>query len=95
MLIENSHRKPSKKRVYFTLTAPEAKEVKLLGIFNNWNPEARLLKQDRKGIWRTWMMLEPGTYEYRFLVDGEWQNDPDAEVVSNPYSTQNCVQVVG
>ena len=41
------------------------------------------------------MMLEPGTYEYRFLVDGEWQTDPDAEVVSNPYSTQNCVQIVG
>ncbi len=94
MLIENSHKKSSKKRVYFKLTAPKAKEVKLLGAFNDWSLEARPLKQDKKGIWRTWLLLEPGTYEYRFLVDGEWQNDPYSEVVSNPYGTQNCVQAV-
>ena len=91
---KNSLKQLPKKRVYFKLTAPEAKEVKLLGGFNNWNPDARPLKQDKKGIWRTWLMLEPGTYEYRFLVDGAWQNDPYSEVVSNPYGTQNCVQVV-
>ena len=33
-------------------------------------------------------------YEYRFLVDGQWQNAPDAEVVPNPYGGQNCVQVI-
>ena len=94
MLIENSPREVSQKRAYFKLTAPKAKEVKLLGAFNNWSPEARPLKQDKKGIWRTWLLLEPGTYEYRFLVDGEWQNDPHAEVVPNSYGTKNCVQVV-
>ena len=92
---KNSLKQLPKKRVYFKLTAPEATELKLLGSFNNWDSGSRSLKRDRKGIWKTWMMLEPGTYEYRFLVGGQWRNSPDTEVVPNPYGTENCVLVVG
>lgn len=84
----------SKKRVYFKLQAPAAKSVALVGTFNNWNPKSRTLKQDAKGVWRTWMMLQPGTYEYRFLVDGQWRNAPDADEVPNPFGTRNNVQAV-
>ena len=82
------------KRVYFRLYAPEAKEVVLMGSFNNWDPEGRPLKKDRKGFWRTWMALNPGTLEYRFRVDGIWKNDPDADHVPNPYGGTNSVQIV-
>ena len=92
---KNHHKQPPRKRVYFKLTVPEAEEVKLLGSFDNWDAAGRSLKKDKKGIWKTWLMLELGTHEYRFLVDGQWQNDPGAEVVLNPYGTQNCVQLVG
>ena len=93
MASKKGHKQP-KKRVYFNLAVPDAEEVRLVGSFNNWDPEGRLLKRDKKGTWKTWMALEPGSYEYRFLVDGQWQNAPGAEVVPNPYGGQNCVQVV-
>ena len=67
----------------------------LVGDFNNWDPEARTLKQDKKGVWKAYLTLELGTYEYRFLVDGQWQNDTDAAVISNPYGSQNSLRVVG
>ena len=89
-----SRRNLPQKRVYFKLDTPEAKEVVLSGSFNNWETDSKRLKQDRKGVWRTWLMLEPGVYEYRFVVDGQWQNDPDAEVVPNAYGAQNSVRIV-
>jgi len=37
-------------------------------------------------------LLTPGRYEYRFLVDGQWRNDPEcAECVANPFGSENCV----
>ena len=83
----------TKKRVYFKHNAPDAQTVKLLGSFNHW-AEARDLKKDRKGIWRTWTTLEPGQYEYRFLVDNHWENNPDAGSVPNPYGSYNSVLTV-
>ena len=85
-------RKSSKKRVSFKLEAPEAKEVFLAGTFNDWDEGVRPLKKDAKGIWRTRISLEPGVYEYRFFVDGEWVDDPECEECrENEYGTCNCV----
>ena len=83
-----------KKRAYFHLKAPDAREVKLCGSFNDWDTRSCPLKRDRKGVWRTSLLLEQGTCEYRFLVDGRWQNDPDAEKTPNHFGTLNCVRVV-
>ena len=82
------------KRVYFHLRAPEAKGVVLCGNFNGWDTHSRVLKCNWKGVWTTHLALQPGIYEYRFLVDGEWQNDPDAALVPNPYGTRNSVKIV-
>jgi len=83
-----------KRRIRFSLEAPGAQEVGLAGTFNGWEARARLLKRDGRGVWSTSLTLTPGTYEYRFLVDGAWQNDPGAGVSPNPYGTQNSVRVV-
>ena len=84
-----------KKRVYFKLNQwPQADAVQLVGTFNDWDPGARALKRNKSGVWSTWMMLEPGRYEYRYLVDGVWKNDPDAEQCPNSYGGHNCLQVV-
>ena len=83
---------PTKKRGTFSLHAPEASQVCVAGTFNDWDPEARPLKQDKKGTWRTWTSLEPGRYEYRFVVDGEWREDPAcAETCDNSFGTCNSV----
>lgn len=84
-----------KKRTLFKLHAPGAESVFLAGSFNDWAATARPLKQDGKGIWKTRVALEPGTHEYRFVVDGEWQEDPACqERCTNPFGTDNCLAYV-
>lgn len=81
-----------KKRANFALHAPDAEQVAVVGTFNNWDAAARPLKRDSKGMWRTWMNLAPGTYEYLFVVDGAWVTDPNcSEQVENPYGAHNSV----
>ena len=82
-----------KKRVYFRLDAPKAGAVVVLGDFNGW--KQRVLRQDKKGQWATWTTLTPGRYEYRYQVDGEWSNDPEALVAPNEFGSENNVVVVG
>lgn len=86
--------KSRKRRIYFEIDAPTASEVVLCGTFNGWDGSDRPLKQNKRGKWRTFRMLEPGIYEYRFMVDGAWRNDDQAEQVPNPYGSRNSVCVV-
>jgi len=84
-----------KKRVTFKLNNPDAREVFLAGSFNNWNPSARPLKKDAKGVWKTIMMLPRGTYEYRFVIDGQWIDDPDSsEKQLNEFGSYNSILTV-
>ncbi len=88
-----SRPKPAgKKRVAFTLEAPDAQRVHVTGSFCDWQTNSCALKRGRRGIWRTTLSLPPGRHEYRFLVDGEWRDDPACtERVPNPFGTENCV----
>jgi hypothetical protein len=62
--------------VIFTLSAPGAGDVYLVGDFNNWN--ATLEGMDKTdGTFEVYLFLLPGTYRYKFVVDGEWTTDPD------------------
>ena len=79
-----------KRRVYFKLKAPDAEEVLLVGSFNDWDRGARSLKKGKDGLWRTFVSLQPGSYEYRFVVDGRWHSDPAAQTVANSYGGRNC-----
>ena len=92
-------RKKSKiltRKVEFEFLAPQAKEVYLVGNFNNWDASETPMNKDKKGIWRATLSLEAGKYEYRFLVDGQWENDPSCTSwVPNEFGTQNCLRIVG
>lgn len=60
--------------------APGARRVSLAGDFNRWSAEKGLMKQENNGIWTLEVPLQPGTYHYMFVVDGEaWVTDPQAE----------------
>jgi 1,4-alpha-glucan branching enzyme len=84
-----------KRRVIFTLEAPEAQEVYLCGTFNDWDPTRNPMKPDGKGGWRAQLLLPPGTYEYRVRIDGEWRDDPQAEAqVPNSFGSLNSVREV-
>jgi hypothetical protein len=91
---KNGRKAPAKRRTYFKIKAPEAGNVRLAGTFNAWEPNARKLRMDDRGVWKTSMMLEPGVYEFRFVVDGEWSNDSDSPSVPNPHGGHNCIRVV-
>jgi 1,4-alpha-glucan branching enzyme len=83
------------KKVPFEFLAPDAQKVYLAGDFNNWDSSANLMKKDKKGIWKTTLSLKPGRYEYRFLKDGSWENDPScSNCVLNEFGSKNCVRIV-
>ena len=83
------------KKIKFTITAPEAQNVFLVGNFNNWSLDSHPLKKNIKGEWGVGIDLTPGRYEYRFLVDGEWQNDPNcATCTPNSFGSENCVLIL-
>lgn len=74
----------------FSLTAPGARSVSLVGDFNKWDPEKHPMREKGGGIWQKAVLLEPGTYEYKFRVDGEWEIDENNEDrCPNEFGTMN------
>ncbi len=84
-----------KKRVVFTLNEPSASEVCIVGDFNGWSPSKHKMKEKQNGIWEKTIVVPSGRYEYKFVVNGEWQNDPgNDQLVPNTYGSMNNVLVV-
>ncbi|HNZ76485.1 MAG: isoamylase early set domain-containing protein [Verrucomicrobia bacterium] len=80
----------------FSLSAPEAKSVLLVGDFTQWQQQAIRMRKGKNGVWTTSVALPPGKHNYRFLVDGEWRDDPECVLrTGNPYGTHNMVREVG
>jgi 1,4-alpha-glucan branching enzyme len=74
------------------LSAKDAGSVAVGGTFNGWQPALSPLVRGSDGVWRTRLSLAPGRYEYRFVVDGKWIDDPLAkDSVPNPYGGRNSV----
>jgi 1,4-alpha-glucan branching enzyme len=81
--------------ITFTVLAPEAREVSVVGSFNGWRPNATPLNNTGAGEWAVRLMLRSSEYEYRFAVDDQWSEDPRAsQQVANPYGEFNSVLVV-
>ena len=62
-----------------------AGDVRIAGDFNGWVPDrgvkSLIASEGQERVWTKVLTLEPGTYQYRYVVDGEWREDP-----SNPRS---------
>lgn len=60
--------------------ASEPTLVTVAGTFNDWNPRATPLGDpDGDGVWSITLRLEPGRYQYKFVVNGtEWFTDESA-----------------
>jgi 1,4-alpha-glucan branching enzyme len=87
--------KAKKRKIIFSLNTAKAKEVILMGDFNGWNAKAHPMKKDENGVWKKIVMLTPGRYEYKFLVDGQWQTDPENDQVCfNRFGTRNNILIV-
>jgi hypothetical protein len=63
-----------------------------LWIKNEWKPGADKMKKGADGLWSKAVMLPPGRYEYKFVVDGGWVNDPaNDQLLPNIFGTSNNV----
>lgn len=72
-----------------------AKDVRITGSFCAWDPSGHALRKDPHGTWHAKLHLAPGRYEYRFIEDGNWCDDPRCgERTPNPFGGENCVMVV-
>lgn len=79
--------------VEFVLDGPGAEQVCICGDFNGWQPAGlRLIGDMDDGFREKKLKIQPGRYEHKFLVDGEWVHDPNAgENVANAFGSLNSV----
>jgi hypothetical protein len=78
---------------------PSASDVRIAGDFNGWVPDkgvrSLIESEGQTRVWTKILELPPGTYQYRYIVDGEWREDPEnPEIVLNPVGGRNSVMVV-
>jgi len=75
-----------------TIDAPSAKEVHLVGDFNGWKVDKESFMTREEGTWKKNLRLNPGKYHYRFVVDGNWTEDPvNPKKEKNPFGELNSL----
>ena len=79
--------------VRLVVLQPEARTVDVAGDFNGWDPARTPLEQTAAGAWTVTIPLQPGRYEYMFVVDGtRWVGDPFAvEHADDGFGARNAV----
>ena len=85
---------PGHVRVVFELpSCVWADHISLTGEFNDWRENDIVLQQTRSGVWQATVDLPLGaSYQFRYIVDGQWRTDSHADGVSNnTYGSQNSL----
>jgi 1,4-alpha-glucan branching enzyme len=92
----NASPRVKRRRVSFGLNSEPGKDVFIAGSFNNWNPrQKRLRDQANNGTYTATMLLSPGRYEYKFIVNDTWCVDPACpDWTTNEYGSLNSVITV-
>jgi len=82
--------------VRFSIRAPAAARVSLVGDFDRWDPAAMPMRRDGNG--ETWMLdvhLPPGRHVFAYSVDGNLETDPmAARAVEDDFGVPSSVIVV-
>jgi hypothetical protein len=83
-------------RVRFSLSAPSARTVSLVGDFDGWNPAALPMRRDADADqWIVDVRLPPGRHVFAFSVDGGLRADPAApRAVEDDFGVPSSVIVV-
>nr|GMN19334.1 hypothetical protein TIFTF001_048600 [Ficus carica]GMN19379.1 hypothetical protein TIFTF001_048605 [Ficus carica] len=72
-----------------------AKSVQVMGTFDGWS-QGEYLSPEYTGSYTkfsTTLLLRPGRYEIKFLVDGEWQLSPEFPTVGEGLTKNNLLVV--
>lgn len=62
--------------ILFQFSSKTASSVEIAGDFNHWIPEP-LVRRDQDGLWQKVIPVDIKNFRYKFIVDGEWQVDPN------------------
>lgn len=94
--LRNCVKSAGKRRITFVVEAGPGKTVSVAGSFNDWNPEAKYLKdKNNDGVYRGIVLLAPGKYEYKFVIDGIWSMDAgNPDFAANDFGTLNSLLIV-
>ena len=88
-------KEPSRRAVNLEYIDAPGKSVAVAGSFNDWQPNKVLTDKKGDGHYSCRLMLYPGEYQYKFLVDGEWRSDAEnPDFVPNEFGSLNSVLTV-
>lgn len=85
--------KNGKVKIVFKLAAPEDSQVQIAGDFNGWTPEnLHFVYGEGGAVWQKSLALTAGEYQYKYLVNGNWTQDPEnLGMVDGPFGDKNSV----
>lgn len=91
--IQSENRLPQEKtETIFSLEDVEAESVYITGSFNDWSLDEGCRLQKESGKWKIKLPLKPGRYQYKFIIDGKWREDPKNPVQEkNPFGELNSL----
>lgn len=85
--------KPATIKKQFFIHAPEATSVRIAGSFSDWEPTDDFsMERMEDGTWTKTIALEPGWYQYKFVVDDVWVEDLENPIsVDSPFGGKNSL----
>lgn len=78
--------------VVFKYNGKLAKECQLIGSFTSWKEKINMVKSD--GDYCVIVDLPEGEHQYKFVVDGRWEHDPNQPTVDDSFSGKNNIVTV-
>lgn len=85
-----------RRRVVLSADLGPGKAVSVAGNFNDWDPNAKPMRdKNNDGVYKCTLLLKPGNYEYKFVIDGVWcvdTNNPN--FAPNDLGTLNSLLIV-
>lgn len=70
------------REIVLTLEYTNTTQVSVIGSFNNWDPDATIMKKNEHGVWTATLFLSPGRYTYKYLIDGSTKiTDPVSDLI--------------
>ena len=71
----------SPREIKFYITRKDCAKLAVVGSFNSWNPNTSPMSKTDDGKWETTVILSPGKYSYKFLIDNKIRiSDPACEL---------------
>ena len=85
----------TKDGVLFRYYSQQASHVYVVADFNEWTiGEAPMENVDGTGVWQRLVPLAKGKYEYKFVVDYKWVNDPqNPHTAANQYGENSVIKI--